>query len=246
MKNKIHYLILLLGLILLGFLTNFMATRHENKKVNLLNIHLQGFKKDSLLNKKDIKKILIKSQKKISLEDQKISEISVSEIEKMLQSHPFIKRSEVFFSPNGSLNINIWQHRPLARIKNQTKEYYLGSEAQMINLSPENTAKVILVSGDFSKKEHESLKEIIELIEEDSLLKEELIGIKKIISEEFKLILQLRNHLVILGTVDNFREKLINLKEFYEQYLTKTDIIEYYKVIDLQYKDQIVATKRKK
>ena len=51
------------------------------------------------------------------------------------------------------------------------------------------------------------------------------------------------NHRIMLGTLDEFEEKLANLKLFYEQAIPKVGW-EKYSMINLKYKNQIVCTKK--
>ena len=51
------------------------------------------------------------------------------------------------------------------------------------------------------------------------------------------------NHRIMLGTLNEFEEKLANLKLFYEQAIPKVGW-EKYSMINLKYKNQIVCTKK--
>ena len=60
---------------------------------------------------------------------------------------------------------------------------------------------------------------------------------------DIELIPRVGNHRIMLGTLDEFEEKLANLKLFYEQAIPKVGW-EKYSMINLKYKNQIVCTKR--
>ena len=60
---------------------------------------------------------------------------------------------------------------------------------------------------------------------------------------DIELIPRVGNHRIMLGTLDEFEEKLANLKLFYEQAIPKVGW-EKYSMINLKYKNQIVCTKK--
>jgi cell division protein FtsQ len=64
-------------------------------------------------------------------------------------------------------------------------------------------------------------------------------------NKEVILIPRVGDHRILLGTLDDFREKLTNLQLFYEQAIPKTGW-EKYSIINLKFKDQIVCTKKTK
>ena len=240
MRVKISYLIILIGTTLLIASMSFTIKRYDNKRLKQIHIYNHG--KNPLLENKALKKIVLTLKKEFNLKRKKINQIDPFKLEKSLQNHPFIKTAEVFFSPEGILHIAIWQHQPIGRIKNKRGEFYLTTQGILIPPSKENTPIVPLIKGDFLEKEYKLLKKMINFINKDAILKNQIIGIKKEKQDLFKLSTSLENHLVILGAMDNFKEKFLKLKSFYK-HLQKKDV-EVYKALDLRYKDQIIAVKK--
>ncbi|WP_223843736.1 cell division protein FtsQ/DivIB [Blattabacterium cuenoti] len=204
------------------------------------NIIIDPLSKNHFINEEIIKNILFSRIENI---EKKIGQLCILRMEKKLNNYPFIKKSEVFLSVDGTLNIKIWQKEPILRIKDGNKEYYLTKDAENLELSPFYSSKVILAKGPFSKKEKKDLIKFVNFINYDELLKNQIISIKKNDHNLFILIPKIGNHYIILGNIKNFKNKLNKLKAFYKQYLNKIDINRY-KSIDLQYKDQVVAKKR--
>ncbi len=221
-------------------LSFFSQKTHKNRILKKFNIIIDPLSKNRFVNEEIIKNILFYKTEKI---EKKIGQLCILEMEQKLNNYPFIKKSEVFLSVDGSLNIKICQKVPILRIKNGNKEYYLTEEAENLKLSSFYSSKVILAKGPFSKEEKKYLTSLINFINSDELLKNQIISIKKNNKNSFVLIPKIGNHHIILGDIKDFKNKLNKLKEFYKQYLNKIDINQY-KSIDLQYKDQIVAKKR--
>ncbi|WP_238783851.1 cell division protein FtsQ/DivIB [Blattabacterium cuenoti] len=194
--------------------------------------------KDHFVNEEIINKLL-----KIEKIKKKIGQLCIFTMEKKLNNYPFIKKSEVFLSVDGTLNIKILQKEPILRIKDGNKEYYLTKEAENLELSSIYSSKVLLAKGSFSKEEKKHLADLVQTINSDEFLKNQIISIKKTVPNLFILIPKIGNHHIILGNIKDFKSKLNKLKAFYKQYLNKIDMNQY-QSIDLQYKDQVVAKKR--
>ncbi len=218
----------------------FSQKIHKNRKIKKFNIIVDPSSNNYFINEEIVKNILFSKMKK---NEKKIGQLCILKMEKQLDNYPFIKKSEVFISVDGTINILISQKEPILRIKNRNKEYYLTKDAEDLELSPFYSSKVILAKGFFSKEEKKYLVCLIEAINSDDLLKNQIISIKKNDDNLFFLIPKIGDHYIIFGNVKDFKNKLNKLKAFYKQYLNNMNINQY-QSIDLQYKGQIVAKKR--
>ncbi len=240
-NNKILFILIsLLYIICMILLFYFSQKTHNNRILKNFNIIIDSLYKDHFVNENIVKNILFYKTEKI---DKKIGQLCILKMEKKLNNYPFIKKSEVFLSVDGTLNIKIWEKKPILRIKNGDKESYLTKDAENLELSSFYSSKVILAKGYFSKTEKKELANLIQFINSDELLKNQIISIKKNNRNSFVLIPKIGNHHIILGNIKDFKNKLNKLKAFYKQYLNKIDINQY-QTIDLQYKNQVVAKKR--
>ncbi|WP_041178707.1 cell division protein FtsQ/DivIB [Blattabacterium cuenoti] len=239
MKNSKTSFIIILYMICMISLFYFSKKTHQNRTLKKFNIVIDPLSQNHFVNEEIIKNILFYKTKKI---EKKIGQLCILKMEKKLNHYPFIKKSEVFLSVDGTLNIKILQKEPILRIKNGNKESYLTKDAENLELSSFFSSKVVLAKGHFSKEEKKYLTNLIKFINSDELLKNQIISIKKN-KNSFVLIPKIGNHHIILGNIKDFKNKLNKLKAFYNQYLNKIDINQY-KSIDLQYKDQVVAKKR--
>ena len=77
----------------------------------------------------------------------------------------------------------------------------------------------------------------------EDLLKTHIIAIQKVGQRSYNLIVNTGNYYIELGTLNNFEQKIHNLKLFYSQYI---DFIgtEDYEKLSLKFVNQVVATKR--
>ncbi|WP_238785425.1 cell division protein FtsQ/DivIB [Blattabacterium cuenoti] len=228
---------------LISILFFFSQQTSKNRKFTKLNIIIYPLYKDHLINEDIVKNILFDKDK--GYITKKIGQLCILRMEKKLNHYPFIKKSEIFLSVDGTLNIKIQEQQPILRIKTGNKEHYLTQDAEYLELSSYyfKTRVILLATGEFSKEEKQELVKLVNVINSDELLKHQIISIKKTKDNIFSLIPKIGNHYIILGNLKNFRKKLKKLKAFYKQYLNKIDINQY-RLIDLQYKNQVVAKKR--
>ena len=144
---------------------------------------------------------------------------------------------------NGHLRLDIKANTAVARVKTLTNEFYLTTKGEKMPLSKLSSADVILVSGDVKPNEYEDLSKFVQALKADELLKNHIIAIQKVGQRSFNLIVNSGNYYIELGTLNNFEQKLHNLKLYYYQYI---DFIgtEDYEKLSLKFVNQVVATKR--
>lgn len=110
-------------------------------------------------------------------------------------------------------------------------------------LSKLSSANVILVSGDVKPNEYEELSKFVQALKADDLLKNHIIAVQKVGQRSYNLIVNTGNYYIELGTLNNFEQKLHNLKLFYNQYIDYIGTGDYEK-LSLKFVNQVVATKR--
>jgi len=241
MKSKWFIVKFLLGILILSFLVGFSTYRHATKELNNIEIkidHDSGFYfvDENLVNKSisnehfDVKNVLI-------------GDLEIGNVESILEDNLFVKDAEVFKKVNGDLHIEIEQQSPIARIINDTEEYYLTEDLNKMPLSNLHSAEVILVGGNIVKEDFDGIKNIVDYLMADKLLKKHIIAIKKVRPNSFNLLINNGEYYIEFGDLTNIEDKFENLKLFYDQYLGKVGV-NYYKSINLKFENQIVATKR--
>ncbi|XCI75799.1 MAG: cell division protein FtsQ [Flavobacteriales bacterium] len=241
MKYKLTYFTIVLATVAVISLIIFTQKYHKERFLKNIRIIVDTSVRIFFINDQDIKRLIFTTYGAISRK--KLHEINTLEIEKKLDSHPFIQKSEVFLTTDGMLNVIVRQQEPVLRIKDGIKSYYLTKEGQLMPLSPTYATEVILAEGPFSKEDRKKLISLISYINIDKLLKNQIIGIRKVASNSFNLITQINHYIIAFGSLMDLDVKFGKLKAFYEQYLDKIETNQY-KMIYLQYKNQIVAIKR--
>lgn len=171
----------------------------------------------------------------------KINLIDLFDLEKKLDNHAFIKKAEVYVTPDGIIHTKITEEKPLVRIKTPQKEFYLTNENKAIPLSNLYSPEVLILEGKIEEKEHESICNLVKFINDDNLLKNHIVGIRKEGRNFFTFITD-KGFEIEFGALVKKEEKFDRLKLFYNQYLGKLPE-QTYKKISIRFNNQVIAVK---
>ena len=241
MKRKLKIIKVIFGVALLIGLISFTVIKNASRTVNKIDVAFVQPVDNYFINDESIREIINKDGKDIL--KQSLREVNVKEIEQKVSESPFVDSVQVSKDINGHLRLDIKANSAVARIKTLKDEFYLTTKGGKMPLSKLNSADVILVSGDVKPNEYEDLSKFVQALKADDLLKNNIIAIQKVGQRSFNLIVNTGNYYIELGTLNNFEQKLHNLKLFYNQYI---DFIgtEDYEKLSLKFVNQVVATKR--
>jgi len=240
-KRKLKIIKVIFGVALLIGLISFTVIKNASRTVNKIDVAFVQPVDNYFINDESIREIINRDGKDIL--KQSLREVNVKEIEQKVSESPFVDSVQVSKDINGHLRLDIKANSAVARIKTLKNEFYLTTKGGKMPLSKLNSADVILVSGDVKPNEYEDLSKFVQALKADDLLKNHIIAIQKVGQRSFNLIVNTGNYYIELGTLNNFEQKLHNLKLFYNQYI---DFIgtEDYEKLSLKFVNQVVATKR--
>ncbi|MDR3272760.1 MAG: cell division protein FtsQ [Flavobacteriaceae bacterium] len=226
----------------LGFLMNFAIRRHNDKKVDKINVTIGNSDKVYFVTEKIIRKTIDGSSKN-GKKAEEIKDLDIIKTEENLDKNPFITWSNVYVDLDGNVNVDVVQKVPVVRVKTAKEEFYLDENGGKFPLSSEYSYPCLLAGGNVKPDEYRKLAYLAHNISVDNLLKNHIIAIEKEKKNSYNLFLNLEGVYIEFGDLKNCRQKLTNLKEFYKQYLDKVGF-EPYSKISVKYNNQIVATKR--
>jgi cell division protein FtsQ len=244
---------------------SFASRSHANRLCGKLNISIERSNSDLFIKEEDVSKLLTDHGKYPV--GQEMSQIDISSLENLVLSHPAVESCEVFISVGGDMNINIKQRNAAARLINFGNEsFYFDSRGMLMPWSEEFTAPVILVNGYFTENygsfyhtEFDSYSsdsafhtpnllddvwQITKRIDADTFLRAQIVQVYITPEKVFELIPRVGDHKIVLGDISDLDEKFKKLLIFYRDGLNRTGCWNDYSIIDLQYKNQIVCTKK--
>ncbi|GIV34249.1 MAG: cell division protein FtsQ [Chitinophagales bacterium] len=182
-----------------------------------------------------------------SLTETPVRHIPLKELEQKLEANPYVENAEVYTDNKGALHVFVEQAKPLVRIVN-TKgvSYYLDVKGKKIPLSPKFTARVVVATGNLQEDDKEQMKRLLDLcrfISEDKFWQSQFEQINITGSGDYDLVPKLGNYLIRLGKPEMLEEKFWKMEIFYKEVLKNVDSKDF-RIVNLEFKDQIVCTKK--
>ena len=238
MKINFNYIkgILLLALII--FLYGFAEKRNKHRKLEKIEVHFTQFE-NLYVSEESVNKLLI--QNKIEVSSIGKETLDLNRVEVLLNKHEMIENAEVFLTLDGILKTNISQRRPIGRILGNNA-FYLDRLGKKMPLSKSYSARVpILVN--VQEKDIKEAFPLVEYINKDQFLTEHVTSITRLKGGRYQLGLRQIDFNIYFGKVSRIDEKFNNFKAFYKKAL-KDDLINTYKMVDLQFGNQVVCTKK--
>ena len=233
--NFIKVIFVLLFIISLYAFSSFQSNL---KSVSNVNIDFIG-EKNLYISKSSIDKLLIQNNDYIECLEKDI--IDLNELEERISSHEMIQNAEVYLTVKGGIRVDIEQRKPLARVISNPS-YYIDENGKKMPLSIEHSARVLLVHGQVDQNNLEIIFEMVNTIQNDSFLKLYITDI--FIDSENKISMSLRDcdFKVLVGDLNQLKQKIINLKAFY-QIAKKENTLKKYKKVNLKFDKQVIGVK---
>ena len=233
--NFIKVIFVLLFIISLYAFSSFQSNL---KSVSNVNIDFIG-EKNLYISKSSIDKLLIQNNDYIECLEKDI--IDLNELEERISSHEMIQNAEVYLTVKGAVRVDIEQRKPLARVISNPS-YYIDENGKKMPLSIEHSARVLLVHGQVDQNNLEIIFEMVNTIQNDSFLKLYITDI--FIDSENKISLSLRDcdFKVLVGDLNQLKQKIINFKAFY-QIAKKENTLKKYKKVNLKFDKQVIGVK---
>ena len=236
-NRKNIQLVLMIGLVV--FLFAFTTKRNESRKIVKTDVQFVG-DNNLLVTTEMVNKLLIdKSGVGKSIDKDKLD---LNTLEKNINKHDMIEKSEVFVSIDGTLKAVVTQRIPIARYFGDESSFYLDSKGSKMPLSEIYAARVPMISGRLTSENQQEIATLLKLIYVDDFLKKNITGMR--IENDGDVILKTRNYEydILFGKTINMEAKFNNYKAFYQKAISDSSI-NYYKKINLKFTQQVVCTK---
>lgn len=235
-----------------GMFILLMAAISTKKKGHCSDyiITLKGADKNLFIDQKDVEQLLKKATKGV-IKGEPVVSFNLHELEQMLEHNTWIDEAELYFDNKDVLHVTVTEKEPVARVFTTAgNSFYIDSIGNKIPLSDKLSARVPVFTGFPEKKKLtakdsvllEELRTIANHVNNDPFWQSQVAQIDITPERNFEMVPVVGNHLVKLGNGENIHQKFHRLMVFYKQVLSKTGF-DKYKIIDVQYKGQVVASK---
>ena len=169
--------------------------------------------------------------------------ISLSRIEQEIDKNTYVEKSQVYMKIGQELNVDIKQKEPIARLITSDSIFYLDKNSNFMSLSKLKSSNVPLIFGFSEYSDLKYLTEISLMIKKDEFLNKNISQI--FIKDDQKIDLKIRgnNTIIEFGNNNRLKNKIQNLKAFYNRAISKNEI-DKYKKINLRFENQVVVVKK--
>ena len=213
-------------------------------------IRLSGPGSHFFISEQEVTAILKKSCG-CELKGEPVESFNLHEMEETLEKNTWISGAELYFDNKNILHVNVSEKEPVARIfTTDGQSFYIDQSGRKMPLSDKLSAQVPVFTGFPGRKKMtvadsallEGLKQTALFIRNDSFWMAQVAQVDITPGGNLEMIPVVGNHLVKLGRAENIPAKFRRLMIFYQQVLSQTGM-EKYKVIDVQYRGQVVASR---
>lgn len=181
----------------------------------------------------------------IQLVGKRMDEIDTKNLEQEAYRYPLVRNVECYKTLNGKIRIEVTQRIPILHVMNQYGEdYYLDNIGHIVASLPSVMAYRPIVTGCADKWYATNfLYKLGVYIYYNDFWRSTIQQINILPGHNIELVPRIGNHIVYLGGISHYNEKLNRLFIFYQQGLNKVGWNKYSR-ISLEFNNQIICTKR--
>lgn len=194
------------------------------------------------ITKKEITSLLKKNN--LNPIGQKMENIYCDTLENMLATHPLIDEIECYKTPGGKVKVEVTQRVPILRIiANNGENYFLDNKGGIMPNDAKCIASLAIATGNIEKSfAANDLYHFALFLQDNKFWNAQIQQINVLSDREIEFVPRVGDHIVFLGKLNNYEEKLSRLKEFYQKGLNKVGWNKY-KRINIEFGNQIICTK---
>lgn len=235
-----------------GMLTLLLAAiSKKNKGVcKEIIISIKGAKDNRFIDEQDVSQLLM-SATGGKMKGQPVTAFRLHDLGQTLEANTWIDEAELYFDNQNVLHVTVTEKEPRARVfTTEGNSFYVDSVGRTIPLSDKLSARVPVFTGFPGRKKLTGadsvllthVRDLANYINNDPFWKLQVAQVDISADKTFEMIPLVGNHVIKLGNGEDLQAKFRRLNLFYRQVLMKTGI-DRYKVIDVQYKGQVVASR---
>ena len=169
--------------------------------------------------------------------------ISLSKIEQEIDKNTYVEKSQVYMKIGQELNVDIKQKEPVARVITADSIFYLDKNSNFMSLSKLKSSNVPVIFGFYEYSDLKYLTEISLMTKKDEFLNKSISEIYIKDDGEIDLKMRETNTIIEFGNNNGLKNKIQNLKAFYNRAISKNEI-DKYKKINLRFENQVVVVKK--
>ena len=213
-----------------------LIAQKQNHQKQTLNIEILFEKKPHILNDSVVNKLLTQNQNQ-SFYKVKDS-LDLSEVEVALEQNEVVENAEVFLKPSGVIGVKVIERKPFFLVED-TLKYFVDQKAERFPFYEKYDEILPLFRGPLPEDRIQEVVQFFTQFEQDNFIQSELRALS---FNEGNYFITLRSYpfKIIFGDSYRLKEKIKKLKIFCA-FQRAQDTLKGYNVINLKYKNQVVA-----
>ncbi|MBN2863445.1 MAG: cell division protein FtsQ/DivIB [Bacteroidales bacterium] len=237
----------------------WFAYYHDSKPCGEIDIRISDSAEYHFVTRQHLMNLTYGSKHKLL--GTSVRNIPVVDIENRIKDLKELKVAEVFMTVDGTLNIHVDQRNPVMRIiPDEGGDYFVDEEGFVfrkrnlysprlhiiggnINITPLMLENVSILDTSFTNNVLRDVFHLVTYLRNDSFWSAQIDQIYIDSRKEIDLFPRVGNHLIHLGSAENYSGKLKNLEALYEKVLPEAGWNKY-SMINLEFRDQIVCRRR--
>jgi cell division protein FtsQ len=235
-----------------GMFTLLMAAIGKKNRGNCSDyvISLRGEEHSLFMNSQDIV-VMLEELMNGPVKGQPIAAFNLRELENQLRRDSWISNAELYFDNKDILHVKVSERVPVARVFTTAgSSFYVDSAGNQMPVSSRRSARVTAFTG-FPGRKQLSTKDSILLSEltavavhiyRDPFWRAQVSQVDITPDRDFEIIPLVGDHRIKIGDGQQLEAKFRRLSTFYQQVLVKAGM-DSYKMIDVRYKGQVVASR---
>ncbi|MBQ8761100.1 MAG: hypothetical protein IJZ06_06745 [Bacteroidales bacterium] len=259
MKKKLNILLLILTLASMLGLCGYLMYEHFHSRLNDVNLTILRNNEDGFLDYQETYNDIMNICDTAS--NNQIVMIPVDSVVKSLNSIPWITDVEAQINLKSFLEVKLVECEPIMRVYNKKgKSVYLDEEGNVFSTDNDYVPHLLVGSGnvdfpirkkgnindeDYVKTDLPEMFALMKEIVKDDYANTCVKQVFKDKNKNYVFSLNNTNIIVIFGDVNNIEEKLFKMKHFFNK-MQGSPELDNYKEINLNFKNQVVCTKKKK
>ncbi len=239
----------------LFLLVSLIALNSKEKNLKVKRITVKIFPENELyfLDSAAILEIMKGIEPNMMIVGGKIGFLKIDEMEADLEANPFVEQADISVDVAGNMRVKILQRSPVLRVfNNKAQSYYVAKNGYKIPVNSAFTARVIVATGNINENLSDSafpktmvlrdLYQVAAYCNDNEFWNAQIEQLYVDNYNDIILVPKVGNHTIVVGSANNMEEKFAHLKDFYTKGLNNLGW-DKYKLINLKYKNQIVAEK---
>lgn len=230
----------------LVFLTLIGFALRKDMALNSLQIQIASNEGNMFISETEVTDLMRGEDNSMNLP---VSKWDMSEMERRIESNPFVKDAQVYRDVKGNVLVKVAQRKPVARIYHrEERDKYIDEAGDLLPTAAQYTARVPIIEikglkweKNLNETEYgKNLHQLLLYIEQDEFWRAQIAQLLVKRDGEIVMYPQVTRQKIIFGFPEDIETKFKKLKIFYTQILPVKGW-NTYTTVNLKFKDQIIC-----